>query len=468
MSDNSKKKEFWIEDFLIKTSPDRTFLYIEIDPLDFSFIEKVKNNWGKLSSALKNKGIHGILKEPEIVEDKIILAKGSLPRVPIPEKIELFKEFVCLLKDKKPEISEDKEKEDLRDAYQTIVCAEKDEIIGKWYPPVPGVPGTTVFGELIEPPEPETEHFIIGENLYIDENNFIRAKEAGVISIEDNKIEVYPEYTIEGDVDFFVGNVNFVGKKLVIKGDIKFGFKVNCKGDLELQGGTENKVFISVKGNFNCQGIIRGEDTTLRVTGSAEVNGVEHAKIEVEGNLIINNYLIFANIYVIGDIIATQGKGIIYGGMVRCSGNIEVKILGNESQTLTKVFAGYKADIIERYSELVQKETLIGEVLKKLKAGLDLGKKLESKGKLTEEKRGILEKIKIEFEKHLKELEKICSEIRELKKHLSVFKNKVIKVLGMVYPGVIIGITDKLYTVSEEKRGPVTFYLESGIIQIKK
>ncbi len=55
---------------------------------------------------------------------------------------------------------------------------------------------------------------------------------------EKGKIEIFPEYTLKGDVDFSVGNIYFVGKKLIIQGDIKYGFKVNCKGILELRGCT--------------------------------------------------------------------------------------------------------------------------------------------------------------------------------------------------------------------------------------
>uniref|UniRef100_UPI000570B261 FapA family protein n=1 Tax=Thermodesulfobacterium hydrogeniphilum TaxID=161156 RepID=UPI000570B261 len=464
MSDNNeiKQEEIWIGDFLIKPSSDKTILYLEVDPSDSEFIDNFKKNWEKIKTDLKTKNFFGILDEPELIDNKIIIAKATPPKPPIPEKIELFKKFVCVLKDEKlstPEKEETK-REDLREAYQTIICAEKDESIGKWYPPVPGVAGVNIFGEPIEPPEIDEAPFTLGNNLYIDENNFIRAKEAGVILIENNKIEIYPEYTIKGDVDFSVGNVNFIGKKLIIKGDIKFGFKVKAKGDVELEGGTENKVLIDVEGNFKCNGIIRGENTKLKVKGTAELKGVEYAKLEIEGNLVIDSYLIFSDTYVMGDILATSGKGIIYGGSIKCSGNIEAKILGNESQTPTQILAGYKANIIESYLKCIQKEILFKESLKKLKVGLELGEKLKKEGRLTKEKEGILEKIKDQFQKHLDELDKIRVAITDLKKQITVFKNKIIKVLEVVYPGVIVGITDKTYTVSEEKRGPLVFYLE--------
>jgi len=86
--------------------------------------------------------------------------------------------------------------------------------------------------------------------------NLIKAKENGVVIIEKDKIEIYPEYVLKSDVDFSTGNMYSTGKKLTIQGDIKFDFKIICQGELELQGSTENKAYIEVIGPFLCQGII--------------------------------------------------------------------------------------------------------------------------------------------------------------------------------------------------------------------
>jgi Protein of unknown function (DUF342). len=55
----------------------------------------------------------------------------------------------------------------------------------------------------------------------------IKAKESGVVVIEKDIIEIYPEYTLKGDVDFSIGNIYFTGKKIIIQGDIKFWIQSN-------------------------------------------------------------------------------------------------------------------------------------------------------------------------------------------------------------------------------------------------
>jgi len=464
----AKQEGILIEDFVIKVSPDDMYLYLEIDPKDISLINALREKWKKIKTHLRENKIFGILDDPDFVDNMLIIAKGVPPKNPIPEKIEIFEKFMRVLqKDSNlkkicEEVSEE-EAEDLRDLCQSIVCAKKDEVIGRWFPSIPGVPGVNIWGDPIEPPPlSEKPPFTLGKNLFIDEkDNLIKAKVSGVVLVEKNVIEVYPEYTLKGDVDFSTGNVYFTGKKLTIQGDIKFGFKVICEGELELQGATENKVYIEVNGTFICQGIVRGEDTTVKVKGYAEIKAVEFAKLEIEGNLTITNYLIFSKCTVYGNLTVTSGKGIIYGGEVKCSGNIEVKILGNETHTPTKVFAGYNPELMEPYKKALKEEMTIKETLEKLEQGIKLGKKLKKYGTLSEEKEKILLKLQEEAEKCYRHLEKIKENLNNLKILIAEYKSKTIRILDKVYAGVTLGITDITYTLNEDKTGPVTFYLEA-------
>ncbi len=471
----AKKEGIEIDEFVIKVSSDDMYLYLEIDPEDTALINSLKEKWEKIKETLKKNKIIGVLDEPEYVDSILIVARGVPPREPIPEKIELLEKFIPVLE--RDKIIEERCKEaleskaeDLRDLCQRIICAKKDEVVGRWFPPLPGVPGVNVWGDLLDPPSlPEENTLTLGENLYIDEkDNLIKAKESGVLIIEKNLIEIYPEYTLKSDVDFSTGNVYFTGKKLTIEGDIKFGFKVICKGELELKGATENKVYIEVNGCFTCEGIIRGEETKVKVEGEAKIKAVEFANIEINGNLTITSFLIFSNCVVYGDITATSEKGIIYGGTVKCSGNIEVKVLGNEDHTTTKVFAGYNPELIESYMQILKDRVTIKETLKRLEEGIKLGEKMKKYGALPPQKEEIFFKLKNEAEKCYKYLERIKEKIDDLKQKIAEYKTKTIKVLDKVYTGVTVGITDIVYSLNEDKNGPITFYIEGNKLNFKE
>jgi len=96
-----------------------------------------------------------------------------------------------------------------------------------------------------------------------------------------------------------------------------------------------------------------------------------------------------------------------------------------------------------------------------------LGEKLKKEGCLTPEKEKIWLKIREEYDKLTQQLQNTKEKIIEIKKEIDKFKSRIIKVIEKVYPGVTIGITEIVYTIPEEKKGPITFYLESDIIQEK-
>ncbi|WP_028841871.1 DUF342 domain-containing protein [Thermodesulfobacterium hveragerdense] len=468
--DKLKKEGVNLEGFDFRVSDDELMFFWAEPPTEENS-KKFKEAWPQVKSKLIEEGIFGVLEEPEILDNRLIVAKG-VPITPfVPEKIELLEKFakVIFFQDEPLDLQDKGERKDIREIHRKIVCAEENEVVGKWYPPIPGLDGVNVFGETLQAPQPSSQSQIqLGENLFIDEEKSIRAKQAGVVVYHQNTIDILPEYEIKGDVDFSVGNIDFIGKKLIIKGDVKFGFKVRVRGDLEVYGGTENKVLIEVEGNFLCDGIIRGEETRVKVKGRAEVKGVEHAKLEVLGDLIVKNYLIFSEISVSGKIEVNAGKGIIYGGVIKASDVIEAKILGNETNTSTKILAGYQPDLIDDYLKKLQHSILLEETLNKLKVGIELGERLKKEKNLSPEKQKIFEKIQKQYELYSKELEELLQQLKTIKKELSFYQSKFIKVQERVYPGVMLGIADVFYTVVEEIPGPIIFSLENGKINIQK
>jgi len=464
-----KKEGLWFGDFLLYLSQDEMMVYFPVKPSERILLKDFIKNWEKIREEIKKANIFGILEEPELVGDKVIVAKGLPPKPPFPEKIEFLDKFAFLFEETNQEAEKEVDRQDIREVPRKLVCIDQNEPIAKWIPPIPGIPGMNVLGEPIPPPEvKEPSKITLGENLFIDEENLVKAKTAGVLVLQGNKLEVFPEYTIKGDVDFSVGNIRFIGKKLTIQGDIKFGFKVRVRGDLELQGGTENKVFIEVDGNFVCDGIIRGEETKVKVKGKAEIKGVEYANLEVNGDLLIKNYMIFTKAFISGNVWVTTGKGWVYGGEIKGGGSVEVKLLGNESQTPTKVYAGYNKKLLEEYFEILQKSILYEETLNKLKSGIELGKKLIKEGRVPPEKEEVINKLIEQQDLYTKEFQNLLERIREVKKELSLFKQKTIKVLEKVYPGVILGIADQQEVINEEIRGPLLFYYQESNIDVKK
>ncbi len=475
-----KSEGLVIEGVPLKVSENDMYIYVEGDPKDKVLQTLLKENWEKIKKALEEEGFFGILEKPEIEGDKIIVARGTPPSSPLPERLEFTEKFLPLVDEPdcgkallESEEFKNLDPEDLRELCKKIICAKEGEVIAKWFPAEEGKPGRNVWGEELPPPPLKDQGISLGENVLLDKKEKVLiAKTSGVVKVENKQnkqhIEIFPEYTIDKDVDFYVGNVYFTGKKLTIKGDIKFGFKVICEGDLELEGATENKVYIEVRGQFISKGIVRGEETEIVVYGNASLQGVEQASLKVLGNLEVKTALLFSEAFIKGDLLVVEGKGIVYGGVIKVEGNAEVNVLGNESQTTTSIFVGHDPEVIEPYLELNQKEMIIKETLKKLAYGISLGEKLKKQGRLTPEKEKILMKIKEQYKQNMKELEKINEKLKELTEKIKYLKDKKLIVWEKVYPGVSIGIVDVIYTVPEEKAGPLMFVFEADLIREKE
>jgi len=474
-----KVRGFIIEGILFKVSEDDMYVYVDANPQDRIIQKMLEKDWNNIKEGLEKEGFFGILEVPEFTKDKIIVAKGNPPVPPVPERLKIVEKFLPLIEGREckeelldPSKIEDKELEDLKDICKRIICAEEKEIIAYWIPAQEGIPGKNIWGEIIKPPSlPKEKTFFLGKNVILDkEKKIVFAKVSGVVQIEKNplSIEVYPEYTIDSDVDFRVGNIYFIGKKLTITGDVKYGFKIISDGDLVLQGTTENRVYIEVKGNFISEGIIRGEHTQVIVFGNAKLKGVEHATLKIYGNLEIENTLLFSEVVVSGEFLCTGRIGIVYGGVIKVEGNGKVNILGNEAQTPTEFFVGYNPKIINKYIELTQKEFLIKESLKKLSYVISIGEKLEKEGKLTPKKKQILLKIKEKYKNHMEEFNKIKKTFKTLIDSVSKIRTKSLIVLKKVYPGVRIGIADVVYNIVKEKTGPIKFVVEKNFIAEKE
>lgn len=468
MINRKEAKEIGLKwnNFTFKVSQDDTFIYLAEDILTDEERKNLYNNLSQIKEFLLSQGIKLILEEPEFIEGKIIFAKAHPPKEGVPERFEFLPKFSRV--NKIFEVEEENLKpEDLRERFQKILCAEKDEVIAKWFPPIPPAPGVNIWGDPIPPPPLKEEKILeLGENLYINErDNSIRAKVSGVVIYDKKKLEIYPEFVLKGDVDFSVGNINFIGQKLIIQGDVKFGFTVNCKGNLELKGCTENKVTIFVEGIFQSEGVLRGEETIIKVKGEARIKGAEFATLEIEGDLFVKDYLIFTKTNVTGNILATEGKGIIYGGVVLAEGIIETKSLGHVAQTKTEIRAGYRKEKINTFLALAGKMELYEELLKKINSGIELANKLMQEGRLSSKQEQTLNKLVSEKEKIERSLKEAKDSFKILRKEIEDLKDKKIKVLQKVYPNVILGIAEVTYTVGSELKGPLVFYLEDHNIK---
>lgn len=445
--------------FHLKVNPEKNKAFIKITkPLnedDFTdndlkkYLEDKKIVYGIKEDILKK-----IFKKKKF-ENKILIAEGKPVRHGIDGKIKYF--FQTEIKPKKDEYGNIDYKE-----LSLIQNVKKGGKLAEITPPVKGFEGINVYGEKIPPEEGEAVPLPEGENTQLDNENknILIAAIDGSVRLNEKKVEVDPVFIVKNDVDYETGNINFIGS-VIVYGDVKSGFNIKAKGDIQVDGIIEDSLIraegsVLVKGGF----IGKGNGKIIS-NGKVMVKFCENENIISEHDIIISDYVMHGNIETSGKLIVTNKNGLIVGGKIYALKGIEARIIGNMNYTGTALFVGVARNIKEK---LRKKKILLNknsENRKKVEKTIDIFEIQKSENMEVSESKD--EKMKSVFELKVqleKERKKLLTEIKELEGNLGNYKNSIVKIFDVVYPGTVITIYDKKTEVNESLQ--YVFYKYAG------
>lgn len=235
-------------------------------------------------------------------------------------------------------------------------------------------------------------------------------------------------------------------------------------GDATIQRNIEDGVTLAVKGSMSVGGIIRSDKTEIRVTGNLTCNSVEKAYLFIEGDLIVTNYLLDAHCSVRGDLHATQGKGMIAGGVLRAGGSIDVNILGNEANVPTEIYAGNDPVLIQKYESTVQKIEELSAQLQKITQGLKTIKELEAKGPLDERKAFIKQTLQKAMLPIVDEFHAQKAILTGIETSLANLSTATIVVRKTAYTNTEVHISNTFY-IFKNNLSKLQFHVKDGILE---
>ncbi len=397
--------------------------------------------------------------EERIVRDWIEVARGVPP---VNGKDARFVYHVDLQKAKPKEISDTKV--DMKDLGVVVSVRAEQELLEK-VPPQISSDGTSVYGKPIAAILAKDRTMPSGKNTSVSEDGLhLYSSIDGCVLVKDGKIHVQPVYLVEGDVDYGTGNIEFIGD-VHVKQTLRDGFDIKAGGNVVI-GGVVEGATITAEGNAEIRGGVRGMGKALIIAkGSVLVGYLDQCTLEAGGNVIAKNAIMHSTIRAKGDVMAEGAKGLIVGGTIHAGSQIRCQTLGNDMGTKTDVHAGANPLAIQEKAqvqqELVEREKQYQEVTK----NIDFLKKVESLGKLDNEKRQILLKLtqvkfqlQAKMENDRKLLEKIEQQLGKME------KEGRISVQGVVYPGVSIHLRGLTYIVRDALKY-VTFMYDQGEIR---
>ncbi|MDR3278984.1 MAG: FapA family protein [Synergistaceae bacterium] len=396
-----------------------------------------------------------------IVKEWVVTAKGDAPVNGRDSKIDYKVDLNVL----KPRAVGDKV--DMKELGAVINVIQGQEIAEKT-PAVAGQDGMSLSGKRIAAYNGKDKNLPSGKGTTTSEDKLhLYAEYDGSVIIKDGKLSVNPIFEVKGDVDYGVGNIDFIGP-VSVHGSVREGFEVNSGSDMIVEGVVEGAALKS-EGSMTIKIGVRGTGKArLIAKGDVNVGYIDQAYVRSNGNVAVAEAILHSDIGARGEVIAMGSKkGQIVGGTIQAGSEVLCEVLGSEMGTRTEVVVGELPELAEERKRSQENIKQFDEQLEKLDANIVFLKSLQQKGQMTEDKQEMLARttkakfqIKAQRDATKKRLEELETDME---------KNKMegrVRVKNTCHPGVTITIRGVRYIVRENLRF-TKFVYEDGEVKIK-
>lgn len=337
------------------------------------------------------------------------------------------------------------EKADGKVDYKDLVRLHnvlKGKLIARIIPSQPGKLGKLVTGEELPFKNGKEAHFKIGRNVLIDNSGTaMYAAIDGLVTLTDNgKINVFPIYEVNGDVDYSTGNIDFVGT-VVIRGNVLSGFSVKSAGDIRVVGGVEGAELIA-GGSIEVTGGIIGYNKGRVIAGkSVKVSFIQDGNVTAGEDIIVAQSIMHSNIRATRDVLCNGAKGLIVGGVVQAGEKVVARTIGNTMSTATAIEVGVVPELRNEINDLRLELRHLLDNEDKTNKALYLLNQLANNGQLTSDKIALRLKLNATKKSHLREQERIRERVLEIERMLEDTDRAKVVVIRTIYGGskVMIG-----------------------------
>lgn len=226
--------------------------------------------------------------------------------------------------------------------------------------PTRGTPGVSVYDRPIPCYNGKMPFIPCGENIrQIDaEEGFAQlvATCGGNLAFKNDHFRVEPTFTVEGDVDNGVGNINFTGD-VVVMGGVREGFSITTNGNVTVNGQVEGAnitaggcILLSRGVNGMRKGMLEAkkgvtanyiENCTVRAGEDVVANSIINSVVETDGNVTVG------------------GKGILVGGKITAFGSVVAKVVGTRYNTATEIVLGVTPSMQRERTETQQQHQAV-------------------------------------------------------------------------------------------------------------
>lgn len=407
-----------------------------------------------LDALVHEKVVHGIdatmlntlLMEREYCTDYLI-AKGTPPTLGSDAKIEYY---FSTQKSLKPKHNEDGSVNyhDLN----IISKVEKDQLLAKLIPAVPGQPGKTVLGTELKPRDVQNLKLSYANNIRVSEDGTeLYSEVTGHASLVQGKVFVSAVYEVPADVDNSIGDINYPGNVLV-KGNVKSGFVIHANGDIVVEGVVEGAQLYAGGQIIVQRGIHGMGKGLLSAKSNVVIKFIEGATVK-SGGYVETECIIQSNVSAQTEVVVSGGKGLIRGGRISVSNKVSARVIGSSMGVATHIEAGIEPKKLEHFNKLQQEAKEIAKKIEVVRPILvTYSERLKAGIELPPDKVTYMKTQVIALKSLQAQLAPITAEINQLRKEFIGAGRAKVEVQDVIYPGVTIKISDLSMTTKQERK----------------
>ena len=318
----------------------------------------------------------------------------------------------------------------------------KGQLIAERILATEGTEGKSVTGAPVFGKKGKDVRFKLGKNVVCDgEQRLLYAAIDGLITKTDrDKINVFPVYEVNGDVDYNIGNIEFVGT-VVVRGNVLSGFRIRASGDIRIVGGVEGAELFAEGSIEITAGVLGHNKGIVKAKKNVKASFVQDGNIEAGEDIIVSQSIMHSQIRAGRNVLCQGNKGLIVGGMIQAGEQVKARVIGNTTSTVTVIEVGVLPELRNEHVELRAKVKELADNIDKTEKALALLDQLALVGQLGPDKMAMRTRLTTTKRQLLEAISETRERILEIEKSLEDTSAAKVETLNMMYSGckIVIG-----------------------------
>jgi uncharacterized protein (DUF342 family) len=261
-----------------------------------------------------------------------------------------------------------------------------------------------------------------------------------ITTTDNEKINVFPIFEVNGDVDYNTGNIDFVGT-IVIRGNVRAGFKVKADGDIRVLGSVEGAE-LDAGGSIEISAGIIGQNKGLVKAGKSVKSAfIQDGIVEAGEDVLVSQSIMHSTIRAGKNVICQGVKGLIVGGMIQAGEKVAARIVGNSMSTNTIIEVGVLPALRNELLRIRGQLKVHMETMEKTEKALSMLDQMAASGLLSPDKVAMKIKLANSKKQSIEEQNQIKERILEIEKSLEDTEKARVEVGSEIYGGtkIVIG-----------------------------